>query len=70
MALCREQIEHMEHGWSKDSETPWQNWSYSRKWLKKQMNKFIRLKGKQALQNNDDISGGKQGRKPCSGWEW
>jgi hypothetical protein len=65
MALAREQIEHFEHFWSKDR--PWKNLSYSRRWLKKQVNKYIRIKSKKI---NDDDIGGKIGRKPLCGWEY
>ena len=67
MATTREKIEHFEHQWVKDSDTPWQNWSYSRKWLKKQMNRYIRRQNKKI--EEDDITF-KQGRKPLKGWEY
>lgn len=67
MALKREQIEHLEHYWEKDNPKKWQKFSYSRRWLKKQMNKFIRLQGKQI---DEESFGGKIGRKPSKGWEW
>jgi hypothetical protein len=67
MALCREKIEHFEIGWIKDSDKPWRKNSKSRRWLKKQMNKFIRLANKRI--DPDDI-GYKQGRKPLKGWEY
>ena len=67
MATTREKIEHLEHRWVKDSDTPWQNWSYSRKWLKKQMNRYIRRQNKKI--EEDDITV-KQGRKPLKGWEY
>lgn len=35
--------------------------------MKKQMNKYIRLKGKKI---SDDEQGGKIGRKPLCGWEY
>ena len=66
MALSREQIEHLEHFWvGKDK--PWKNFSYSRKWLKKQLNKFIRIKSKRI---DDDDIGGKVGKKPLKGYEY
>lgn len=67
MALCREKIERFEIKWSKDSDTPWKNPSYSRKWLKRQMNKYLRLKGKEIA---DDDVGFKKGRKPQCGSEY
>ena len=67
MATTREKIEHFEHDWVKDSETPWQNWSRSRKWLKKQMNRWIRRHGKKI---DEDEIGYKVGRKPLRGWEY
>jgi hypothetical protein len=42
MGTNREQIEHLEHELSKDSDKPWKKYSYSRKWLKRQMNRFMR----------------------------
>ena len=67
MALTREKIERFEIKWAKESDTPWKRPSFSRKWLKRQMNKFIRLQGKRI--QPDDI-GCKRGRKPLSGWEY
>lgn len=67
MSLNREQIEHLEHFWAKDTSKPWKNYSYSRKWLKRQMNKFIRLQTKKI---NEDSLGGKIGQKPMSGWKY
>lgn len=67
MSLNREQIEHLERFFLKNEEKPWKNNSHSRKWAKKQMNKFIRLQGKKI---EDDDTGGKVGRKPLHGWEW
>ena len=67
MALCREKIERFEIRWIKDSDTPWKINSRSRKWLKRQMNKFIRLCGKKI--DPDDVCY-KQGRKPLRGWEY
>ena len=65
MATSRQKIEHLEHFWENDK--PWKNLSYSRRWLKKQMNKFIRRNNKKI--DEDDV-GGKQGKKPCRGWEY
>ena len=65
MALCREKIERLEIKWSKNSDTPWKKLSYSRKWLKRQMNKYLRLKGKEIA---DDDIGCKQERKPQRGY--
>ena len=67
MALCREKIERLEIKWVKKSDKPWRKPSYSRKWLKRQMNKYIRLKGKKI---SEDEVGFKQGRKPHHGWEY
>lgn len=67
MALCREKIERFEIEWAKNSDTPWKKPSYSRKWLKKQMNKYIRLLNKHI---DDDDVGFKQGRKPQCGYEY
>ena len=67
MALRREKIEHLEIGWIKESDKPWKMSSRSRRWLKRQMNKFIRISGKKI--DPDDV-GYKQGRKPLRGWEY
>lgn len=69
MALSREQIEHLEYWWKKDGnmDNPWRHLSHSRRWLKKQVNKYIRLKGKKI---SDDEQGGKIGRKPLCGFEY
>ena len=67
MALCREKIEHLEIKWAKESDKPWQKQSYSRKWLKRQINKYIRLKCKHI---DDDDIGFKKGRKPQRGFEY
>lgn len=67
MALCREKIERLEIQWSRESDKPWKNASRSRKWMKRQMNKYIRLKGKEIF---DDEVGFKQGRKPQRGYEY
>ena len=67
MSGIREQIEHFEHWWSKNSDTPWKNYSRSRKKLKKWMNRFIRRNGKVI---SEDETGFKVGRKPTSGWEY
>lgn len=69
MALNREQIEHLEYQWKKSGKmnNPWRQLSKSRKWLKKQLNKYIRLKNKHI---EDDDVGCKQGKKPFKGWEY
>ena len=69
MALTREQIEHFEYWWKKtgDMDNPWRQLSHSRKWLKKQVNKYLRIKSKHI--EEDDI-GYKQGKKPLCGWEY
>ena len=64
MATCREKIERFEIKWA---DSPWKKLSFSRRWLKQQMNKFIRRQGKKI--DPDDI-GGKIGRKPTKGWEY
>ena len=66
MATSREQIEHLEHFW-KNEEKPWKKYSRSRRWLKRQMNRFIRRNNKNI---EDDELGKKQGRKPYLGWEY
>lgn len=65
MGLCREQIEHLERMWSNDK--PWKNFSHSRRWYKKQMHKYMRLKGKKI---EEDDRGGKSGRLPFMGYEY
>ena len=74
MALIREQIEHLEHKWEEDLKKEknkedgwWRKLSKSRKYLKSQMNRYIRRQNKKI--DEDDV-GGKVGRKPCSGWEY
>jgi hypothetical protein len=72
MAATREQIEHLEHKWEedlkKDKESSWwRKLSRSRKYLKSQMNRYIRRKNKKI---EDDDIGTKIGRKPFSGWEY
>lgn len=67
MALCREKIERFEIQWAMESDKPWQKPSRSRKWRKRQMNKYIRIKGKEL---SDDEVGFKKGRKPQRGWEY
>lgn len=74
MSLDREQIEHLEHKWEEDSKKEkdvesgwWRKLSKSRKYLKNQMNRYIRRQTKKI--DEDDV-GGKVGRKPCSGWEY
>lgn len=67
MALCREKIERLEIQWARESDKPWKKASRSRKWMKRQMNKYIRLKGKEI---SDDEVGFKKGRKPQRGYEY
>ena len=67
MALTREKIERLEVGWIAESDTPWKHPSKSRKWRKRQMNKYIRLKNKHI--EPDDV-GGKRGTKPEKGYEY
>ena len=67
MGVTREKIERFEIKWAKESDTPWKNPSKSRKWLKKQMNRYIRRKNKHI---DDDDIGQKIGRKPLNGWEY
>ena len=68
MATNRDQIEHIE--WylrGLNNEKPWKRFSHSRKWLKKQMAKYMRRRNK--LIEDDDV-GYKTGRKPFSGYEY
>lgn len=65
MATCRDKIEHLEHELIKNSEKPWRQTSKSRKWLKKQMNRFMRREP-----ISDDDIGRKTGRKPTFGYEY
>ena len=69
MALTREQIEHFEYWWKKNGtmDNPWRHLSKSRKWLKKQVNKYMRIKNKHI--DEDDV-GFKQGKKNYCGWEY
>ena len=74
MATTREQIEHLEHEWieglKKDKDNGsgwWRKLSKSRKYLKSQMNRYIRRQNKKI--EPDDV-GGKIGKKPFSGWEY
>ena len=74
MALIREQIEHLEHKWEEDLKKDkekesgwWRKLSKSRKYLKNQMNRYIRRQNKKI--DEDDV-GGKVGKKPCCGWEY
>lgn len=46
MALCREQIDHLEHKFRSMNDKPYKSFSHSRKWLKNQINRFIRREGK------------------------
>ena len=39
MATSRDQIEHLEHEWEKET---YKHFSRSRRWLKRQMNRFMR----------------------------
>lgn len=66
MATTREKIERFEIEWG-NALAPWKRFSYSRKWLKKQMNRYIRREGKRI---DDDEQGYKRGRKPLKGWEY
>lgn len=61
MATTREQIEHLEY-FLKDKNKPWKKLSYSRKWLKRQMNRFIRRKNKKENYIID--------KKQYYGWEY
>ena len=67
MATTREQIEHLEHYWEGIGRKPWKKLSYSRKWLKKQMSRFMRRRNKKI--EDDDISI-KQNKRPYLGWEY
>ena len=63
MATTREQME----GFLPNPDKPWQRRHKGRKWLKGQMNRFLRRKGK-AIED-DDVSN-KKGRKPFKGYEY
>ena len=63
MATTREQIERIGGNPSK----PWQKYHKSRKWLKEQMNRFLRRNGKKI---DDDESNFKKGGKPFKGYEY
>lgn len=74
MATTREQIEHLEHRWEENSKKEkdvesgwWRKLSKSRKYLKSQMNRYIRRQNKKI--DEDDV-GSKVGKKPCCGWEY
>ena len=56
MATARDQIEH-----------PFATPRKSRRWLKQQMNRFIRRRGKKI---SDDEVGYKSNRKPTKEWEY
>lgn len=47
MSLSKEQIEHLER--EMDNAKSWQNPSHSRRYLKKQLHKYIRLRRKQSF---------------------
>lgn len=64
MATARLQIEHLEQNFNH----PWKIRSKSRKWLKKQMNKYIRRNNKN-IEDEEDI-GVKTAKKPYKGWEY
>lgn len=67
MACTLEKIEHLERRWNERSGYPWKMVSHSRRWLKSQMNRFIRRQGKKIT---EDDRGYKQGRKMYKGWEY
>ena len=67
MATTREQIEHLEHYWEGTGEKPWKKLSHSRKWLKRQMSRFMRRKNKKI--EDDDVNV-KQNKRPFLGWEY
>ena len=72
MATTREQIEHLEHFFeekekSEKNEGWWRKLSKSRKYLKKQVNRYMRRQNKKIQE--DDVAV-KSGRKPLSGWEY
>lgn len=66
MATSRDQIEHLEHWWI-PADRPWKNFSKSRRWLKRQMNRYMRRLNKKI---SLDDAGYKQNRKPVKGWEY
>lgn len=74
MALRRGQIERLEHQWEEDLKKEknkengwWRNLSRSRRYLKKQMNRYIRRQNKKVDEDDASI---KSGRKPYSGSEY
>ena len=72
MALTREQIEHLEHYFQekdRKEKNPkwWRQLSKSRRYLKKQMNKYIRHQNKKI--GEDDVAV-KTNKKPFKGWEY
>lgn len=70
MATNREQIEHIDHYLKMakfNEDKPWKSYSHSRKWLKRQMNKYIRRTLKYI---KEDEQGFKQKRKPYCGYEY
>ena len=60
-------VEHLEHKRAEESDTPWKNWSSSRKWLKRSINRLMRRNNKSI---DPDEQGMKTNRKPTKGWEW
>ena len=66
MATQKDQIEHLEYNWI-DEEKPWKKYSRSRKYLKRQMSKYIRRMNKNI---EEDEIGFKSNRKPTVGWEY
>ena len=65
MATKRLQIEHLER-FVKNTDKPWKDLSESRKWLKKQMAKYIRRQAKTIT----DEMGVKTNKRPYKGWEY
>lgn len=64
MAVNLDKIVHLEHAWE---EGTWKKFSFSRKWRKRQMNRYIRRNNKDI---DEDETGYKTSRKPYKGWEW
>ena len=65
MATSREQIEHPK--WMQNEDKTCKRLFKSSKYLKKQMNRFMRRKHKNI---DEDEQGTKTARKPTKGWEY
>lgn len=76
MALNRDQIEHLEN-WMRDKSKPWKSFSASRKFLKRQMHKFMRIRSKKINieEENDFVDkeihvSPSHLKRMTKGWEW